>query len=66
MLHLPRIQLESWAVLRRRMLRETEAFIEDALKHPELQVVIPAVPVGEAAFPRGYAQLFWSHVLGSS
>ena len=66
MLHLPRARLESWAVLRRRMLRETEAFLDDALRHPERQVVIPAVPVGEAAFPRGYAQLFWSYVLGAS
>jgi len=66
MLHLPQVRLESWAVLRHRMLRETEAFLEDALRHPERQVVIPAVPVGEASFPRGFAQLFWSHVLGSS
>ena len=66
MLYVPRAKLESWAVLRRRMLRETEAFLEKALRHPEQQVMIPAVPVGQAAFPRGYAQLFWSQVLGSS
>jgi len=66
MLYWPRVKLESWAVLRRRMLRETEAFLEDALRHPGRQVVIPAIPVGQAAFPRGYAQLFWSQVLGAS
>jgi hypothetical protein len=66
MLYVPRIKLESWVVLRRRMLRETEAFLEDALRHPERQVMIPAVPVGQAAFPRGFAQLFWSQVLGTS
>lgn len=66
MLHIPRSRLESWTILRRRMLHETEAFLEDALKHPERQIVIPAVPVVEAAFTRGFAHLFWAHILGAS
>lgn len=66
MLRLPRARLEHWVILRRRMLRETEAFLEDALSHPERQVVIPAVPVGEVSFTRAYAHVFWSHILGTS
>jgi hypothetical protein len=61
-----RSQLEGWAAIRSRMLRETEKFLEDALRHPERQWVIPAVRVGSACFPRGFAQAFWAQVLGAS
>jgi len=57
---------ESWMAIRSRMIRETERFLEDALRHPERQVVIPAVRLGGGSFPRGFAQAFWSQVLGSS
>jgi hypothetical protein len=61
-----RPELEDWAVTRRRMLRETEAFIEDALVHPEHWIAIPTIRVGEGDFVPGHAALFWSQVLGSS
>jgi hypothetical protein len=48
------------------MLRETEAFLDDALRHPERQIAIPVVRVGEAEFTRGFAGLFWSQILGTS
>ena len=48
MVRLSRASLETWVMIRRRMLRETEAFLEDAMQHPERQVAIPAVRVGEA------------------
>lgn len=58
--------LESWVMIRRRMLRETEAFLDDALGHPERQIRIPVVRAGEAEFAHGFACLFWSQILGSS
>lgn len=61
-----RPRLESWAVIRSRMLRETEAFLEDGLRDEAVRERIPAVPVGRGGFPRGFADLFWSQVLGSS
>ncbi len=66
MVRLSRASLESWVMIRRRMLRETEAFLDDALRHPERQIVIPAVRDGEAEFTPAFAGLFWSQVLGSS
>ena len=66
MVRLSRASLEAWFMIRRRMLRETEAFLEDALRHPERQIVIPAVRVGEAKFARTFAYLFWSQVLRAS
>ncbi len=66
MVRLSRASLQSWVMIRRRMLRETEAFLEDGLRHPEHQVVIPSVRVGEAEFTPLFAGLFWSQVLGAS
>jgi len=57
---------ESWTAIRRRIIRETEAFLEEGLRHPERHLIIPAVPVGKARFPAGLASLFWAQVLGSS
>ncbi len=57
---------ESWAATRRRIIRETEVFLEEGLRHPERHLVIPAVPVGKARFPTGMASLFWTQILGSS
>lgn len=66
MIGVPRPDLEDWAAIRRRMLRETEAFLEDALLHPENRIVIPTIRVGEGEFAPGRAALFWSQVLASS
>jgi hypothetical protein len=57
---------EYWALLRARMLRETEAFLEEGLRHAEQYRRIPAVPVGKAPFPRGFADAFWSQLLATS
>jgi len=66
MVRLSHASLQSWAYIRRRMLRETEAFLDDALRHPEHQIVIPAVRHGEAEFTNLFACAFWAQVLGSS
>lgn len=47
-----------------RAIRETEAFLSDALRHPEQHVRIPTVRVGYGSFPPGLAQEFWADVLG--
>lgn len=51
--------------MRREMIAETEAFINEALVHPELAVVIPTIPVGSGCFARNIARYFWSRVLGN-
>jgi len=61
-----RRKLTAWEQIRGRMLRETEVFLEEALADPQRQVVIPVVRVGEAEFVRGYADMFWAGILGSS
>ena len=48
-----------------RMIRETQEYIEEGLRHPERRVRIPAIPVGRGSFARGFAQVFWSQILGT-
>jgi len=45
------------------MLRETEAFIEWGLAHPEEIVEIPAKPIGQGGFPAEVGKWFWNVVL---
>lgn len=59
-------RFESWTVIRARMLRETEVFIEEALRRPEQQIQIPTLKVGSGAFTHMFAQAFWAQVLGTS
>jgi hypothetical protein len=66
MLPFRRLRFESWVAIRQRMIRETEAFLEEGLRRPEQQRRIPALPVGSGSFTRGYASVFWAEVLGSS
>lgn len=63
---LPIRRPESWKLSRNRMLRETEAFLEDGLRHSAQHPRIPAIPVGSGSFPRGLAEIFWAQILGSS
>ena len=66
---MPRVtkgRMESWVIIRARMLRETELFIEEGLRRPEQYAIIPAIPVGTGQFPRGWANEFWSRILASS
>ncbi|MFP4055032.1 MAG: hypothetical protein ACLFV7_14325 [Phycisphaerae bacterium] len=53
----------SWEEYRRRMLRETEAFIEWGLAHPDAIVEIPAKPIGQGGFPAEVGRWFWNVVL---
>lgn len=57
------IREETWDMIRRRMLRETSQFIEDALEHPELAVRIPMIRAGSGRFPPSMSNAFWDPVL---
>ncbi len=61
-----RINTEHWAVLRRRMLRETEAFLDEGLRHPERCIWIPTREVGTGGWSPAFASVFWSQVLATS
>lgn len=58
-------QDESWQVIRRRMIRETETFLDEGLRHPERAAAIPVVRVGSGVFGRGLSEYFWARVLGN-
>jgi hypothetical protein len=52
-----------WEEERRRIIRETEQFLEHHLAHPEHTVRIPAVRIGAASFPVWASHWFWDKVL---
>ncbi|TWT42030.1 hypothetical protein RAS1_31570 [Phycisphaerae bacterium RAS1] len=54
---------EEWDELRARMLAETELFITECLRHPELAVRIPVIQSGRGKFPPSMAEAFWEPVL---
>lgn len=58
-----RRRLESFDVLRRRMIRETEAALEYGLLHPQTIAPIPVVEVGKGSFDPSFAHWFWHHAL---
>lgn len=57
---------EMWAVLRRRMIQETEVFLDHAMRHPERHFVIPTMEVGRGGWSVAFASTFWSQVLATS
>lgn len=54
---------ETWEETRARIVGETEAFLNEALRHPELAIRIPTIQAGTGTFPRSLAQAFWESVL---
>ncbi len=50
--------------VRRRMIRETEEYLTDSLRHLERAVRIPSIKVGHGVFTRQFAGAFWTQVLG--
>jgi hypothetical protein len=52
-----------WDLMRARMIAETSAFITECLRHPELAVRIPTVPVDKGRFPPSLSEAFWNPVL---
>lgn len=55
---------EDWEAMRRRLVRETEEYLEDGLRHPEKTIRIPAHRAGRGFFPLTFAVAFWRRVLG--
>ena len=45
------------------MIRETEAYIEWGLKHPEEVIHIPVKPANNGGFPAAVGKWFWKTVL---
>jgi hypothetical protein len=66
MLGAPKISAEMWSVLRRRMISETEDFINEGLRSPERAVYIPRKEVGTGGWSVAFASVFWSQVLATS
>ncbi|HNQ23588.1 MAG TPA: hypothetical protein PKK06_10890 [Phycisphaerae bacterium] len=60
----PRFKLDEYELLRRRMLRETEAVLLAGLSEPDQTVRIPTVEVGKGQFTRVFAAGFWHQHLG--
>jgi hypothetical protein len=54
---------EDLETMRRRILAETEGFLEYGLRHPEHAVRIPRHRVGLGRFPRAFALAFWYRIL---
>jgi hypothetical protein len=50
--------------MRKRILRETEDYLNACLKHPERAVRIPTVVVGHGVFAPAFARSFWGQILG--
>ena len=46
-----------------RAVRETEAFLAEYMRNPDLAVRIPVVRVGYGRFPPGLAEEFWRDTL---
>ncbi|MFW6133829.1 MAG: hypothetical protein ACOC8F_08025 [Planctomycetota bacterium] len=57
---------ESWQAYRRKMIRQTEVFIEYYLRHPEEVIPIPVKPARDGAFPAAVGRWFWNTVLRSN
>jgi len=60
---LRRAKDEAYAVLRRRIIRETEAALLYGLLVPDRNPRIPTAEVGTARFHPAFARAWWSRVL---
>ena len=66
MLGAPEISAEMWSAIRRRMISETEDFINESLRNPERSVYIPRKEVGTGGWSVAFASVFWSQLLATS
>ncbi len=58
-----RSRRETWEETRARLIAETNAWLSEAMQHPELAVRIPMVPADSARFPPSLTRAFWDPVL---
>jgi len=54
----------SYEALRRRIIRETEAFLLYGIMHPQRTTRIPTIIVGTGRFHPAFAARFWRETLG--
>ncbi len=54
---------ETWEETRARVIAETNAWLTEALQHPELAVRIPMIPAGRGDFPPSLTRAFWEPLL---
>lgn len=60
-----RYQYETFEEYRRRILRDTERFIEWGLRNPDKVIEIPAKRIDKQAFPSEVGRWFWNVVLAT-
>ncbi len=58
-----RARHETWEKTRARLIAETNAWLSEALRHPEFAVRIPIVRAESARFPPSLTRAFWEPVL---
>lgn len=61
-----RLPSDPRAIHAARAIWETEAFLAEALRHPQRYPRIPVVRIGYGHFPPGLAEEFWNDVLALS
>ena len=54
---------ETFEEMRARIIAETSVYLTECLRHPELSVHIPAVPVDGRRFPPSLTVAFWDPIL---
>ena len=59
-----RLSFDSFAAVRRRMIRETEEALLAALVSKERVPPIPMMEVGYGKFRPEFAEMYWKHTLG--
>jgi Cft2 family RNA processing exonuclease len=57
---------EYWDLQRRRMIAETEQYLDSALRSGRRGVVIPSFPVGRGRVAPAIAAAFWRRILFES
>lgn len=60
---LPERLLETSEEIRARLIAETEAFLAEYLRHPELAPRIPTIQAGRGSFPPSLILAFWEPIL---
>ena len=56
---------DEWTAYRKRMLAETERFIEWGLRNPDKVCWIPSKPIHNGGFPHKVAAWFYTNVFGA-
>jgi hypothetical protein len=58
-----RRKILDWRAMRSRIIRETNDYITECLRNPDMAVFIPRMPAHKARWSREFAEAFWNGVL---